>query len=66
MAGNDDVGGGAKMAKLRMDGQSIIEYVIILSIVAVASLAFVAKFLASENNNLLFSGYVANATGSMH
>ncbi len=65
MAGNDSVGGGAKMAKLRMDGQSIMEYVIILSIVAIASLAFAAKFLASQENNLLFSGYVASATGKM-
>lgn len=52
------------MVKLRVDGQSIIEYVIILSIVALASAAFAAHFLGKKGD-ILFSGYVANATGSM-
>lgn len=52
------------MEKLRTKGQSIIEYVVLLVIVAVASLIFTTKFLVSGELNL-FAGYVANATGAM-
>lgn len=52
------------MGKLRAAGQSIIEYVVILVIVAVASLWFLDTFLKPGGLNL-FSGYVANATGAM-
>lgn len=52
------------MGKLRAAGQSIIEYVVILVIVAVVSVIFTANFLTSGRLNL-FTGYVQNATGAM-
>jgi len=52
------------MGKLRSKGQSIIEYLVLLVIVAVASVAFTVKFLKSGELKL-FAGYVANATGAM-
>ncbi len=52
------------MEKLCAEGQSIIEYVVILVIVAVASVIFTGTFLTSGRLNL-FTGYVENATGAM-
>lgn len=52
------------MGKLRADAQSIIEYTILLVIVAVVSLVFVNRFLRSGELKL-FSGYVADVKNRM-
>ena len=54
------------MKRLSIDAQSIIEYLIILMVVAIVSMAFARNFLYDENGNFkLFIGYVVNAKGAM-
>ncbi len=47
------------MNRLRLSGQSIIEYLVILAVVAIISIAFVPKIPK------LFVGYVDNAKENM-
>ncbi|MEK6528872.1 MAG: hypothetical protein AABZ36_08340 [Nitrospirota bacterium] len=47
------------MRRLRFGGQSMIEYLVLLVIVAIVSIAFVPKIPR------LFTGYVASAKGQM-
>ncbi len=47
-------------------GQSVIEYVIILAVVAIVSIVFTKNFLYDKKGKLnLFVGYVTNAQGAM-
>lgn len=52
------------MKKSWLGGQSIIEYIVILVVVAILALAFTAKFLTSGKLNL-FTGYVQSSTEKM-
>ncbi len=54
------------MKKLCIDGQSVIEYLLILAIVAIVSIVFAKNFLYDNKGNFkLFIGYVENAKGAM-
>lgn len=54
------------MGKLRAGGQSIIEYLLILVVVAIASMLFAKNFLYDSSGKFkLFIGYVEHAKGAM-
>lgn len=54
------------MNRLRSAGQSIVEYLVILAVVAIASIVFARNFLYDSDGRFrLFAGYVASAKGAM-
>ena len=54
------------MKRLLVRGQSVIEYLLILMVVAVASIVFARNFLYDSNGKFrLFIGYVENAKARM-
>ena len=50
--------------RLRVGGQSIIEYLVLLVVVAIASLIFAAQNLSNHKLNL-FAGYMERAKAQM-
>ena len=57
---------GRKVKKAGIAGQSVIEYLIILVVVAVLSIIFAKTFLYDADGKfILFAGYVAKSTETM-
>jgi len=57
---------GRKVKKAGIAGQSVIEYLILLVVVAVLSIAFAKNFLYDPYGKFkLFAGYVAKSTEKM-